>query len=136
MPVDWKALEGKPRILIEAALKPVAGTRIQPTGIQASQQMNSPRRRFLGSSLVLLGSTLLDALATPLWKWNRSVVLASGRGTGLPCPSVGASQTTDVSASHSATQAISPVTFVDVACRKHRWNARVTPKMLYGKERK
>jgi CRISPR-associated protein Csb1 len=32
VPIDWKELEGKPRILIEAALKPVAGTRIQPTG--------------------------------------------------------------------------------------------------------
>jgi CRISPR-associated protein Csb1 len=32
MSVDFKALEAKPRILIEAALKPVAGTRIQPTG--------------------------------------------------------------------------------------------------------
>lgn len=32
MSIDWKSLEGKPRILIEAALKPVAGTRIQPTG--------------------------------------------------------------------------------------------------------
>src|ERR1700722_8424820 len=32
MPVDFKAIDGKPRILIEAALKPVAGTRIQPTG--------------------------------------------------------------------------------------------------------
>src|SRR5208282_5251546 len=32
MPLDFKALEGKPRILMEAALKPVAGTRIQPTG--------------------------------------------------------------------------------------------------------
>jgi CRISPR-associated protein Csb1 len=32
MPVDFKPLEDKPRILIEAALKPVAGTRIQPTG--------------------------------------------------------------------------------------------------------
>jgi CRISPR-associated protein Csb1 len=32
MPVDFKSLETKPRILIEVALKPVAGTRIQPTG--------------------------------------------------------------------------------------------------------
>jgi CRISPR-associated protein Csb1 len=32
MPVDVKTLEDQPRILIEAALKPVAGTRIQPTG--------------------------------------------------------------------------------------------------------
>jgi len=32
MPIDFKALENKPRILIQVALKPVAGTRIQPTG--------------------------------------------------------------------------------------------------------
>jgi len=32
--------------------------------------MNLPRRRFLGSSLVALGGTLLDALATPLWRWR------------------------------------------------------------------
>src|SRR6201988_513712 len=30
--------------------------------------MNIPRRRFLGSSLFVLGSTLLDTLTTPLWK--------------------------------------------------------------------
>src|SRR5438132_913985 len=32
MPVDFKPLEASPRILIETALRPVAGTRIQPTG--------------------------------------------------------------------------------------------------------
>jgi CRISPR-associated protein Csb1 len=32
MPLDFKPLEHQPRILIEAALRPVAGTRIQPTG--------------------------------------------------------------------------------------------------------
>ncbi|MEX0717508.1 MAG: type I-U CRISPR-associated RAMP protein Csb1/Cas7u [Planctomycetaceae bacterium] len=32
MPIDFKTLDGQPRVLIEAALKPVAGTRIQPTG--------------------------------------------------------------------------------------------------------
>jgi hypothetical protein len=30
--------------------------------------MNTPRRRLLGSSLFVLGSTLLDTLMTPLWK--------------------------------------------------------------------
>jgi hypothetical protein len=29
-----------------------------------------PRRRFLGSSLFMLGSTLTEALATPLWNWR------------------------------------------------------------------
>lgn len=32
MPVNLEALKSAPRVLIEAALKPVAGTRIQPTG--------------------------------------------------------------------------------------------------------
>ncbi len=32
MPVDFKSLASSPRVLIEAQLKPVAGTRIQPTG--------------------------------------------------------------------------------------------------------
>src|SRR3712207_28452 len=32
MPIDVEALRAAPRVLIEAALKPVAGTRIQPTG--------------------------------------------------------------------------------------------------------
>src|SRR6202167_4537901 len=29
-----------------------------------------PRRRFLGSSLFMLGGTLTDALTTPLWRWR------------------------------------------------------------------
>jgi hypothetical protein len=55
--------------------------------------MNLLRRRFLGSSLVVLGSTLLDALTTPLWKWKGAGVLK-------------------VSASANPTSA---VTFIDVA---------------------
>ena len=55
--------------------------------------MNSPRRRFLGSSLVVLGSTLLDALTTPLWKW-RDVGTLQAATTKAP---------------------VSEVTFVDVA---------------------
>jgi len=56
--------------------------------------MNLHRRHFLGSSLVVLGSSLLDALTTPLWKWKNSAVLQ---------------------ATPAATPAISPVVFVDVA---------------------
>src|SRR6267143_707681 len=56
--------------------------------------MNVPRRRFLGSTLVVLGSTVLDALTTPLWRWRRSLLTAS-TGPGSP--------------------AASPVMFVDVA---------------------
>jgi hypothetical protein len=57
--------------------------------------MNFPRRRFLGSSALVLSSTLLDALATPLWKWKRGAQLHAATIPGAA--------------------AISPVTFVDVA---------------------
>ena len=39
--------------------------------------MMIPRRRFIGSSMFLLGGALLDVLATPLWRWNRNVVHAA-----------------------------------------------------------
>ena len=55
--------------------------------------MNFPRRRLLGSSLVLLGSSLVEALATPVWRWRNGLVLQS---------------------STTATST-SPVQFVDVA---------------------
>jgi enediyne biosynthesis protein E4 len=54
--------------------------------------MNIRRRRFLGSSFLLLGSTLLEALTTPLARWGKSRPL-------------------QVSVSSSS----SPVVFVDVA---------------------
>ena len=37
--------------------------------------MHFPRRRFLGSSLFVFGSTLMDALVTPLWKWDEPLVV-------------------------------------------------------------
>jgi len=54
--------------------------------------MNFPRRRFLGSSLVVLGSTLLDALTTPLWKWKNRLILQSTP----PAPSTSPVQFVDV----------------------------------------
>jgi len=56
--------------------------------------MNLPRRHFLGSSLVVLGSTLVDALATPLWRWAKTPLLTTAT---------------------AANSASSLVTFVDVA---------------------
>ena len=45
-----------------------------------------PRRRFLGSSLFLLGSTLTDALATPLWQWRDPALLQAAGATPGPSP--------------------------------------------------
>src|SRR5947208_14133944 len=47
--------------------------------------MNLLRRHFLGSSLVVLGSSLLRALTTPLWKWRSSIRLDAAT---LPDPSI------------------------------------------------
>jgi hypothetical protein len=52
-----------------------------------------PRRRFLGSSLFVIGSSLLDRLTTPLWAWHGKSRLEAA----------------------VATQPASPVQFIDVA---------------------
>jgi enediyne biosynthesis protein E4 len=57
--------------------------------------MKLSRRKLLGSSGILLGSGILDALTTPLWRWRGTPVL---QATPLPSP-----------------EGTSPVTFVDVA---------------------
>ena len=48
--------------------------------------MRLPRRHFLGSSAIVLGSTLLDALTTPLWKWKNSAVLQTAAAIPQPHP--------------------------------------------------
>ncbi len=51
--------------------------------------MTPPRRHFLGSSLIVLGSTLLDALTTPIWKWKNTAVLqAAPANPASPSPVV------------------------------------------------
>jgi len=72
--------------------------------------MNFARRHILGASLVVLGSTLLDALTTPLWRWKRSLPL---RSTQVSSPE-------------------SPVQFVDVA----REAGLTVPNVWGGADRK
>ena len=50
--------------------------------------MNLPRRHFLGSSLVVLGTALLDALTTPLWRWGRPRGLAAAVSSRPPASPV------------------------------------------------
>ncbi len=57
--------------------------------------MKFSRRHLLGSSTVFLGSKLLEVLTTPLWKWTGAPLLKAD--------------------TLRATEAASPVTFVDVA---------------------
>jgi hypothetical protein len=48
--------------------------------------MDLPRRRFVGSSLVLLGSSLMDALTTPVWKWREPLVVEAAETKPSPQP--------------------------------------------------
>jgi enediyne biosynthesis protein E4 len=48
--------------------------------------MRLPRRQFVGSSIVLLGGTLMDALATPLWGWKSRLVLETKPAANLTSP--------------------------------------------------
>ena len=57
--------------------------------------MNFSRRRWLGSTAVLLGSHLVEALTTPLWRWTGTPIIHAANGPHPDAPS--------------------PVTFVDVA---------------------
>src|SRR5579859_4216046 len=67
--------------------------------------MKSLRRRFLGSSCIVLGGAFFVVIASPLWKWKRSLHLEASPATNLqvPKPSV------------STPPVASPVMFVDVA---------------------
>ena len=79
--------------------------------------MNLPRRRVLGSSLVVLGSSLLDALTTPLWKWRGSMCLEAAPALNPVISNPGVA---------------SPVVFVDVA----REAALTTPNVWGGTDHK
>jgi hypothetical protein len=48
--------------------------------------MNFPRRRFLGSSLFMLGGTLIEALATPLWQWRNPTLVEAATSNPAPSP--------------------------------------------------
>ncbi len=57
-----------------------------------------PRRRFLGSSFILLGSALTEALAEPVWRWKDPALLQALQAPVVPSPT-------------------SPVQFSDIAAR-------------------
>src|SRR5439155_23420338 len=46
-----------------------------PHDCECEPHVNLRRRHFLRSSLLVFGSTLMDALTTPLWRWKRRRLL-------------------------------------------------------------
>ncbi len=54
--------------------------------------MQLPRRRFLGSSLFVLGSTLTEALTMPTWKWRESLVVQAASTPQSPVQFVDVAQ--------------------------------------------
>ncbi len=67
MPIDFAALEGSPRLLVHADLRPVQGTRFQPTGfpdLGAAEYVGPDGRRML---LVESAQSMANRLETVCW---------------------------------------------------------------------
>ena len=71
-----------------------------------------PRRRFLGTSLFVMGNALTEALATPLWRWTDPALIAAAKAP--------------------TTSGTSPVQFVNVA----RQAGLTTPNVWGGVDHK
>ena len=92
--------------------------------------MNFPRRQFLGTSAVVLGSTLLDAITTPLYRWNKSRELRVGADSSSV--HVGADVSSALAEGDVSKPLDSPIQFVDVA----REAGLTTPNVWGGADRK
>jgi CRISPR-associated protein Csb1 len=84
MPVDFKVLGDKPRILIEAALKPVAGTRIQPTGFPglgpASYEAPGEDGGMVPTLLVESAQSMANRLEAVCWDEAKDDLVAELKG--------------------------------------------------------
>jgi CRISPR-associated protein Csb1 len=71
MPIDWEKLKDSPRILTMAALRPVAGTRIQPTGFPdlgaATYDAPDGRRGTIPTLLVESAQSMANRLEAVCW---------------------------------------------------------------------
>src|SRR5262249_39998019 len=67
MPIDFTALKTAPRVLIEASLKPVAGTRIQPTGFPDLGPATYQAPDGTATLLVESAQSMANRLETVCW---------------------------------------------------------------------
>ena len=71
MTIDWQRLDDQPRLLMEAELKPIQGTRFQPTGFPdlgaASYQAPSANRQATDVVLVESAQSMANRLETVCW---------------------------------------------------------------------
>ena len=84
MTIDWQQLEGQPRLLMEARLKPVQGTRFQPTGFPdlGAAVYQAPGANGTSVEVVLVESaqSMANRLEAVCWEKNsdRPVDVLSG----------------------------------------------------------
>lgn len=90
MSIDFDALKASPRILIEAALKPVAGTRIQPTGFPdlgaATYDAPDGKGGTVSTLLVESAQSMANRLEAVCWDEGENKLVADL--DGLPYISV------------------------------------------------
>ncbi|MBI1313653.1 type I-U CRISPR-associated protein Cas7 [bacterium] len=83
MTIDFEALKASPRILIEARLKPVAGTRIQPTGFPdlGAAQYDAPvNGELVPTLLVESAQSMANRLEAVCWDEGAEDVVEALKG--------------------------------------------------------
>lgn len=84
MPIDWKKLDESPRILIEAKLKPVAGSRFQPTGFPdlgpATYDAPDGKGGTVPTLLVESAQSMANRLEAVCWDEAKEDVVAELKG--------------------------------------------------------
>jgi CRISPR-associated protein Csb1 len=80
MSIDFDALKSAPRILIEAAMKPVAGTRFQPTGFPDLGPATYDAPDGTPTLLVESAQSMANRLESVCWDDSSDAVVASLKG--------------------------------------------------------
>lgn len=80
MPVDLEALKAAPRVLIEAALKPVAGSRIQPTGFPDLGPAEYEDAHGVRTLLVESAQSMANRLEAVCWDEGENAIAPELKG--------------------------------------------------------
>ena len=84
MTIDWQQLENEPRLLMEAELKPIQGSRFQPTGFPdlGAAEYQAPDDEGNSTRVVLVESaqSMANRLEAVCWDKSRDEIVSSLRG--------------------------------------------------------
>ena len=90
MTINWQHLDNRPRLLMEAGLKPIQGTRLQPTGFPdlGAAAYQAPGANGQSTDVVLVESAQSMANRLEAICWNEGTGSLYEALTGMPYVSV------------------------------------------------